>query len=105
MRVAPRDARCTCRARIPAQRAGFSSWEGKIARDVDSPLEEGVSSEPVSEARPYRGQVVEASTRGGGSHKKNWDQPHALPIDKMSERRKTGGAAAQGPRHAKKAGH
>jgi len=71
----------------------------------DSPLEEGVSSEPVSEARPYRGQVVEASTRGGGSHKKNWDQPHALPIDKMSERRKTGGAAAQGPRHAKKAGH
>jgi hypothetical protein len=30
-----------CRARTPARKAGFSPWEGKIARDVDSPLEGG----------------------------------------------------------------
>ena len=59
-------------------------------------------------ARPeyagVRRQAVEPSTRGEGAIKEIRDQPHALPIDKMSERRKTGGAAAQGPRHAKKAG-
>ena len=31
------------------RKAGFSPWENKIARDVDSPLEGPVRSEPVSE--------------------------------------------------------
>jgi hypothetical protein len=40
----------------------------------DSPLEEGVSSEPVSEARPYW-RLGEASTRGGGAIKKLGSTP------------------------------
>ena len=51
-------------------------------RFVDSLLEEGVSSEPVSEARPYRGQVVEASTRGEGAIKKIGINPMHYPLIK-----------------------
>ena len=44
-RVANGEPRCTRRARTPARKADFSSWEGKIPRDVDSPLE-GTGFEP-----------------------------------------------------------
>jgi hypothetical protein len=67
------------------------SWSDRFA--PDSPLEEGVWSEPVSEARPYRRSGGRAVNPGGGGHnKKIRDQPPALPIDKMSERRRVAGA-------------
>src|SRR6202030_4144024 len=37
--------------RKPAPKAGFSTFESGCGRETDSPLEEAVSSEPVSEAK------------------------------------------------------
>jgi hypothetical protein len=44
---------CTCRAQIPVQKAGFTRRQGKIARDVDSPLE-GDGFEPSVPHRAAR---------------------------------------------------
>jgi hypothetical protein len=38
-------SRASSATRTPARKAGLSPWEGKIARDVDSPLE-GTGFEP-----------------------------------------------------------
>ena len=59
----------------------------------DSPLEEGVWSEPVSGAGSTL-QAIDSVKLGGGGIKETEDQPHALAItigENTSEQRKTGG--------------
>jgi hypothetical protein len=58
----------------------------------DSLLEEGVSSEPVSEARPYRRSGGRAVNPGGGGHKKLGINPRHYPLIKCPSGRRVAGA-------------
>jgi len=56
---------------------GFSPTAPGCTAEIDSPLEEGVSSEPVSGARP-RGQAIDPvkpGGEGGGGYKKRGSTP------------------------------
>ena len=82
----------------PSRLANFSALIEEMRFARDSPLEEGVWSEPVSGAGSTL-QAIDSVKLGGGGIKETEDQPHALAItigENTSEQRKTGGRHSRG---------